>query len=83
MRHTAAFLALLACLTGSAVADTHPGARQQQEATAGKARQSKETTAANTSPNAGQPCTPAKLPVAAPAEPDPMAPQDQVEYRGG
>ncbi len=83
MRHTAAFLALLACLTGGAVAETHPGARQQQEATVSKARQSKETTATNTSPNAGQPCSPAKPPVAAPAEPDPIASQNQVEYRGG
>ncbi len=80
MRHTAAFLALLACLTGSAVADTHPGA-PRQETTASKTRRVKETS--NTPPKANQPCTPAKPPVAAPSGPDPTDPQNQVEYRGG
>ena len=70
MKHTAAFLALLACLTGAAMAETTQAAPQ-----------SRNTGATYPQSSGNQTCTTPNDP--APPASDPSAPQNQVEYGGG
>lgn len=70
MRPTAAFLILMACLTGSALAETQQATPRQQQ------------TMATTEANANQQCPPA-APDPASSDINSTAPQNQVEYGGG